>query len=361
MAVRRSRRRSLVVGALALAMVGALVTAGLVVWERMTRTGLEEALHAVPASSMRVGFTDWAAVRRELGVDPGDTPDRDAVEDFVDQAYDTDFSAVSSVDESAGALQEKFGFSPATAQWEAFAQGREGAVMVLKVAEGADFDILAKNLGTIGYREPAAEDGVWKGGVDLVSAIDPTITPELQYVALVADRGLVVSSDSSRFAATAARVASGDGDAFASVDGVGDLSDALGEPANAMLWGKDFACADLAMAGADADAQAEGERLVEQAGGVSPLAGLAMAMRPDRTLRVAAHFEDSDDARENLRPRAELAVGDAVGRGGSFADDLELVSSKASGTEVLLDFRPREETGFVLSALYDGPVLFATC
>ena len=40
--------------------------------------------------------------------------------------------------------------------------------------------------------------------------------------------------------------------------------------------------------------------------------GLAMAMRPDRTLRVAAHFEDSDDARENLRPRAELAVGDAV-------------------------------------------------
>ena len=135
----------------------------------------------------------------------------------------------------------------------------------------------------------------------------------------------------------------------------------LGDPANAMLWGKDFACKDLAMSRADEDAQAKGERLVQDAGGVTPLAGLAMSMQPDRTLRIVAHFEDDERAKNNLRPRAKLAVGEAVGRGGSFADDFELVSSKAVGSDVVLDMRPKTKTGFVLSMLYDGPVLFATC
>ncbi len=39
----------------------------------------------------------------------------------------------------------------------------------------------------------------------------------------------------------------------------------------------------------------------------------------------------------------------------------ELTSSKAAGSDVVLDLRPRAKTGFVLSAVYDGPVIFATC
>jgi hypothetical protein len=145
------------------------------------------------------------------------------------------------------------------------------------------------------------------------------------------------------------------------VPGVGDIANRLGDPANAMVWGKDFACTDLAMSQADDTAQADAENRVRQVGGVTPLAGLAMAMEPDRTLRVVEHFEDSERARKNLRPRAQLAVGEAIGRGGSFSDDLRLSSSKAVGNDVMLDLRPRAKTGFVLSALYDGPVLFATC
>ena len=355
------RRRTLVVAALALALVAGLLVAGVVVWNRLNRTNVEEAMGLVPASSLRVGFTDWGVVRRELDADLGDTPDRDAVEGFIEEAYDTDFAAASSIDESAAALQEKFGFSPATAQWEAFAQGREGATMVLKVADGADFDVLADNLRSAGYEKPEDDDGVWEGGADLVAQLDPTISPELQFVALLEDRGLVVSSDNPDYAETAARVAGGEAGSFSSVDGISDIAGRLEDPANAMVWGKDFACSDLAMSQADEDAQAEAEQLVERAGGVTPLTGLAMAMRPNRTLRVAAHFEDPDRAEKNLRPRAELAVGEAVGRGGSFADDFELESSRAVGSDVLLDLRPRTRTGYVLSALYDGPVLFATC
>jgi hypothetical protein len=353
--------RRLVIAVLALVLVVGLLVVGVVVGKRLSRSHLEQALGSVPASSLRVGFTDWEVVRHRLGADLGDTPDRDSVDGLMLEAYDSDYAAASSIDESAGALQEKFGFGPATAQWEAFAQGRRGAAMVLKVPEGSDFGVLADNLRSAGYGKPKDVDGVWQGGADLVARIDPTITPELQYVVLLERPGLVVSSDNSDYAVTAAKVAAGDAGSFSSVEGVPDMASQLGDPANAMVWGKDFACTDLAMSRADADAQSQAETRVQEAGGVTPLTGFAMAMSPNRTLRVAAHFEDSARAEKNLRPRAELAVGDAIGRGGSFADDFELTSSKAVNNDVLLDLRPRTKTGYVLSALYDGPVLFAIC
>ncbi len=345
----------------ALMLVAGLLGFGWELWQRAHRSDLEEALGLVPASSQRVSFTDWDAVRRKLGADLGDTPEREAVDDLMLKAYDADFAAASSIDESAGALQETFGFGPATAQWEVFAQGDKGAAMVLKVAEGSDFGVLADNLRSAGYDKPKEDDGVWDGGVDLVAGLDPTISPELQYVVLLEGPGLVVSSDESEYAASAAKVAAGDADSFSSVEGVTDMAGRLGDPANAMVWGGDFACTDLAMSRADDDARARAKAKVREVGGVTPLAGLAMAMAPNRTLHVAAHFEDSDRARKNLRPRAELVVGEAIGRGGSFSDTFELTSSKAVGSDVLLDLRPRTKTGYVLSAVYDGPVLFATC
>ena len=353
--------RGVVIGVLVLVLVAGLVVAGIVVGKRLTRSHLEQALRLVPASSLRVAFTDWDAVRRQLDADLGDTPERDAVEALMLKAYDSDFAAASSIDESAGALQETFGFSPATAEWEAFAQGRNGAAMVLKVAEGSDFEVLADNLRVAGYEKPSEDDEVWEGGADLVAGLDPTISPELQHIVLLEGPGLVVSSDEKEYAASAAKVAAGDAESFSSVEGVAEMAGQLGGPVNAMVWGKDFACTDLAMARADQDAQAQAETRVREVGGVTPLAGLAMAMAPNRTLRIAAHFEDSDRARKNLRPRAELVVGEAIGRGGSFSDTLELTSSKAVDSDVLLDLKPRTKTGYVLSAVYDGPVLFATC
>ena len=94
-------------------------------------------------------------------------------------------------------MHEMFGFGPVNAQWEAFAQGKQGAAMVLKVADGTDFDVLADNLRTAGYTKPKDDDGVWEGGADLVAALDPTLSPEVQYVALLEDQGLVVTSDNA--------------------------------------------------------------------------------------------------------------------------------------------------------------------
>jgi len=86
-----------------------------------------------------------------------------------------------------------------------------------------------------------------------------------------------------------------------------------------------------------------------------------MAMDADRTLTVGELFESSRQAQDDLKPRATLAVGEAPGRGGSFSDDLTLVSSRTDGAAVMLALRPKAKSGFVLSALDNGPVLFATC
>jgi hypothetical protein len=170
-----------------------------------------------------------------------------------------------------------------------------------------------------------------------------------------------VTSDQKAYAAKAAAAAQGDADSLADVASTRELVDKLDEPAAAMVWSGDFACDDLAMSQADDDSQAQADELIDKAGGIDPLSGLVMALGSDRSLTVAELFEDSRQARDNLKPRATLAVGDAPGRGGAFSDDLTLVSSRTDGAAVLLRMEPKQKTGFVLSALDNGPVLFATC
>jgi hypothetical protein len=355
-----TRRRTLVI-ATAVVLVLAVALAGRKVWQDTHRSALREALDVVPRSTMRLAFTDWVAVRRQLDVPDADRPSASTLEKLTRRAYDTDLSAASSIDESTAALQKYFGFSPATADWEAYAQSDEGATMVVRMPDAFDFDKVTAHLDDLGFDKPSRNTGVWQGGADLVASIDPTITPELQYVAVLADRHLIVTSDEAAYANEAAAVALGERDSLGDLASARDLADKIGEPAAAMMWPRDFACSDLAMSQADQDSQSRADELVTRAGGVTPLSGLVMALGADRTLTVAEGFESAGQAKDNLRPRARLAVGEAPGRGGSFSDDLTLVSSRTDGSVVLLALRPKERTGFVLSALDNGPVLFATC
>lgn len=356
----RSRGRLLRAAAVAVVLVLAVLV-GLRWWGGSRGSDLSDAVDAVPKGTQRLAFTDWAAVRERLGIEADDDPSAADVEKLADRGYDLDLSAVSSIDESTAALQKAFGFSPMTMDWEAYAQAEEGATMVARMPGGFDFDTVRDRLEELGFTAPEKDDGVWLGGIDLVSAIDPTITPELQYVALIEDRHLIVTSDTESYAAQAAKVARGDGDALGDVDSARDLAGKAGEPAAAMLWPRDFACSDLAMSQADPDTQAQAEELVAAAGGVSPLSGMAMTLDADRTLSAIELFDSGAQAKDNLKARATLAVGEAAGRGGSFSDDLTLTTSRTDGAAVVLRWKPKQQDGFVLSALDSGPVLFATC
>lgn len=342
---------------LALALVAVLVWAGRTVWDRLDRTPLEQALAVAPAEAKRVTFTDWSAVRAAVGSDLGDTPSRDDVDAMVAAAYDRDLAAASGVDEAAGAMQELFGFGPGTARWEVFTQASEGTTLALRLPDGTDFDVLGDNLERAGFTRPTDDAVVWEGGIDLVAGLDPTLSPVVQYVVLLPDEHLVVTSDEEPYAASAAEL----GSAALDVDGVPELAERLGEPAAAVLWTGDVACADLSMASADPTAQAEAARAVEDAGGLSPLQGFALGLDVSGDLRVVAHLESADQAEADLRPRAELAAGPAYGRSGDFTDDLEITRARTLGSDVVLDLRPTRDGTFPLSGLYDGPLVFAGC
>ncbi|HET6152352.1 MAG TPA: hypothetical protein VFE15_05305 [Marmoricola sp.] len=331
---------------------------------RDDRTDFSRAMDVVPSATLRFSFTDWAKVRQSLHIGDDASPSSKAVASLISRAYNSDYSAVSSIDDSAVALQKHFGFSPATIEWEAYAQADTGAAMVVRMPDGFDFSKVTADLKHLGFKKPGSATGVWLGGTDLVAAIDPddpTISPELQYVAVLADKHLIVSSDQESYARTAAAVADGKGRSLGAISEARGVADPLTEPAAAMLWSRDFACTDLAMSQASQDDQTTARQLMAAAGETTPLTGLVLALAPDRTLDVSELFESGIEAKENLRARAKLAVGDAPGRGGSFSDDLKLVTSRTDGPTVQLAMKPRTKTGYVLSALDSGPLLFATC
>jgi hypothetical protein len=186
-----------------------------------------------------------------------------------------------------------------------------------------------------------------------------SITPELGYLALDADDGLVLASDAADYLRRAVADADGDSDG-AGVAGVDDVVDAAGDALSAAVYTGDYACEALAMSQADPTDQDQADELVATAGKVNPLSGFAMAAQPGGHVRVAMSFETDDQARTNADTRAELVKGPAPGQGGDFADRFTLGAVEADGRVVTMDLKPLEGQ-FVLSDLSTGPVLFATC
>lgn len=343
------------------ALVVLLVVAAVVAVRLWPESGtLSSSLRYAPAGTERVSWTDWSGVRRELGADVGTDSTPGEVRDFLDRAFEADLSSTSALGSSAPVLQTEFGFSPASIEWEMFAQGRDGAAVAIGLDDDADPDVVADRLESLGYERPSSDDtsgGTWEGGVDLLPRIGPGLTPELQHVAVLGDEGVVLTSDTVEGLEAAVAAGRGDADSLESVEPVVDH---VGEPVAASVYTGSYACSALAMTQADATAQAEADQLVARAGEVNPMSGFAAARQPGGDVRFAMSFEDEDQAQTNADSRAALASGPAPGQGGTFSDRFAVQSAGAEDEVVVLDVRPREGS-YVLSDLGSGPVLFATC
>ena len=342
------RKRPLIAGAVIVALAGVAAVVGVRVWRDSTGSELEQAAAYAPADAQRLSWTDWAAVRDEVGTDD--------LQDLLDAGFDADLTSASALVGSAPLLQPRFGFSPATADWELFSQSESGAVVIVRLPDDADFAEVADTLEDTGFTRPAEEDGVWAGGVELLPRIGADLTPELQYVALDADDHLVLTSDTEAYLQETV-------DTLRRGDTPGPLSDVLaasGDPLTASVYDGAYTCSALAMSQADAGDQALADRLVEEAGEVNPVTAFAMSVQPDRSVRVALAFENADQARTNADSRAVLAEGPAPGQGGEFGDRFTVQSVTADGDVVTMDLEPRAGS-FVFSDLSSGPVLFATC
>lgn len=355
------RRRVVVL--LAVVALVAVAVGGWLGWRAMSGTTYERAVAMLPDSTLRATWTDWESVRA-LADGPSGRASAGDVDRFLSRAYDLDLTSTSAVVDSTFVLSREFGFSPLDATWELFGQSREGAAVLLGMPESVDLADVERRLEDLGYSEPAdgaGSGGVWAGSADLLATIDGSLTPVLQNVVVLPEERVVLLSDNQAYASSSAEAVTGAADGLDSVDGVPALSSAAGEPASAVLFASDFACEALNMSQADDSDQAVAGDLIETAGGVHPLAGLVMALQPDRSLVVGMHFESSSQASDDLRPRAELAAGDAPGQGGSFAERFRVVEAAADGNEIVMELEPVDRGSSLLSDLSQGPVLFAAC
>ncbi|MCX6398981.1 MAG: hypothetical protein NTX33_03480 [Propionibacteriales bacterium] len=349
----RLRRRWFVVG-LALVIVA---VAGVVAW-RLTRdepSRFAAAAALAPETTERFNWTDWAAVRDALGADLSVSSSTDTLDNFLLAAFDRDLSSTTALEESAPTLHEDFGFSPATIDWELFAQGKDGAVIIIGLPEDFDYDDFRSRLEAIGFDEPDRATGVWVGGVDVLEALDGPVTPELAAIQIDEDAGLLFGSDDDRYLEERADQERGD-----RTDGVSAVIDAAGPALSASAYTGDQACSTLSMGGADPADRTRGSELIEAAGEVHPMTGFSIAAQPTGDVRVAMAFDSPDQARTDADTRSQLAAGPAPGQGGTFPERFAVGEVVASGKVLTMDLEPAQDA-FVLSDLNHGPVLFATC
>ncbi|MGN6132051.1 MAG: hypothetical protein ACTHOK_17045 [Nocardioidaceae bacterium] len=357
------RRRVVVLVVVLLLVVAA---GGLMAWRALGRPSTyEQALGTLPEPTLRVTFTDWAVAReRAGGTALGAASSRAKVEAFVNRAYDRDLTSTSALTDSTYVLAQRYGVSPLDAQWEILGQSREGQVDVMRVDDSVDLAGVERSLRTLGYAPPSGGSGTggtWVGSSNLVAGIDSELTPIEQNVVVLADKHLVLMSDSADYVTAAADVARGSASSVLDVPGVASLGSIAREPVNAVLWASTFACEDLSMGAADSEDQRVGDQLVAKAGGITPLSGLVMARQPSGDLVVGMHFETSEQASRNLQARVDLAAGPAPGQGGSFRDRFRVTSGERSGSDVVLTLAPKPGRDAVLSDISEGPMLFATC
>ncbi|KRA38596.1 MULTISPECIES: hypothetical protein [unclassified Nocardioides] len=349
----RARSRWVVVGLVVLL----VAVAGVVTW-RLTRDDASRfaaAAALAPASSERFSWTDWAGVREEVGADVSASSSTDELADFLLAAFDHDLSSATALEESAPTLHSTFGFSPANVDWELFAQGKDGAVVILGMPDDYDFDDLRSRLEDIGFEKPDRADGVWLGGVDLLETLDGPVTPELAALQIDEEDGIVFGSDEPSFLEERADKARGDVS-----DGVAAVIEAAGPALSASAYTGDQACSALSMGGADPADRTRAAELIEAAGEVHPMTGFAIAAQPAGDVRVAMAFESEDQARTDADSRSKLAAGPAPGQGGTFTERFHLGKVVAAGDTLTMDLEPVDDA-FVMSDLNHGPVLFATC
>jgi hypothetical protein len=315
-----------------------------------------DAVALAPSDARRLLWTDWGGVRDELGLDLDADSTPDQVEQLLDRGFDADLTSTTALVDSAPQMQERLGFSPATLEWELFTQSEKAATLTMRLGAGVTTDEVATALRAAGYVEPSRPDGTWTSDDD--DPIAGQVTPELAFIALDDDAGIVYAADRAAGVTIAVAAADDSGSSTGSVPA--GVVAGLGSPLSAAAYDGDQACSALAMANADPSEQTEGETLVAEAGKVNPVTGFGIGSQPGGGVRVTLGFDNAEQARTNADTRAKLAAGPAPGQGGDFSDRFGVEKVTADGTVVTFDLAP-VDGAFVVSDLSTGPVLFATC
>ena len=313
----------------------------------------------LPADAERLSWTDWAGGRarartptstRVLGGRASRLP-----RPGLRRRPDLDLGA----GRVGGVLQERFGFSPATLDWELFSQSATGAVVLMGLPDDPTSTRSPTRSRRSGYTRPDDDDGVWERRRRPARRDRRRrLTPELPVPRPRRRRRTWCWPATAR---AYLPVASWTSDDEGGPDGVDDVVDGVrrrrcrprSTPATTRArpwrWRRPTPTT-----------RRRPTSWSTEAGEVNPLTGFAMAAQPDGDVRVALAFENDDQARTNADTPRRAGQRPGPGQGGDFADRFAVGSVTAEGTWSRWSWsRSRGPTSSRTSAA--GPVLFATC
>lgn len=340
-----------------------LVVAAVVVWQQThgSKSRIESALDTMPDDTQIASFTDWRAARDDLGAALSTESSLREKSQFFDAAYTKDYTAVSLLATFDGAMSGAYGWSVLDAEWEMYGQGRRGAVEVLRMPDDFDFGAAGEALTALSYPAPDAQ-GVRAGGPDLVAMIEPGLTPQLGYLALLPEERLIVTSDSADYTTRTIAIVEGDEGSLYDADPVASMAAALGEsPVATVVTVGDRACITSGFARAASSDRQLARQRIDEVGGVNPLTVLALSTDTRGRLSVVMGLESSDAADADVVARQKLARGEAPDQGGTFDERFEVTKAEVADAGIVLELTPATDDAQLLSDLDRGGLLFAAC
>ncbi len=322
---------------------------------------IEHALAALPGQTLIANFTDWKAVRDELGPAVSSRSDEAARSRLLSRAYDRDFTTTTVLGAFDKEMAPTFGWTVLDSEWEMYGQSKDGAVDVLQLPDGFDFERADRALTALGYAAPDGR-GVRFADDQALAAIARGLTPQLSAVALMPGDHLIVTSDVAEYAGLTVDTIHGDKESVLDQDGVAATAAALADSTvSALIDVGVHSCEATSFSEADPGQQVLARRRIAAVGGVHATRGLARSIDGDSRLTVVLDFDSSTAAEADRDARLALAKGVAPDQGGTFDERFTVASADVVGEALVMELAPRSRDTQLLRDLGRGGLLFAAC
>ncbi|MGA8987606.1 hypothetical protein [Aeromicrobium sp.] len=323
-----------------------------------TRSSLTVALDALPMKTQVAGFTDWAHIRSELGIDMAATTAARAM--LADDAALLDLTTRSVIGKYAEEMHDVYGWSAADLDWETYGQAMGGAVMVAQLGTTVSFDEVRARLIKLGYVQ---EGRVWSLGEGGVPSATPDLVATLKSVILEPRRRLIIAPDRAGYVSTVLESIDRDAPSLLANRSAQDVTRQMTGADSALLQAGPFACESTSFTDRGADVEAQARAALERAGPLAPprYAGRALYGGPGskQVMRFVQGFGSPSVATAQLVTRRRLAAGPFIGGAGRIEDSLTLTSAAVQGTTTTLQFNHDPDSVAYMSG--NGPLLFAGC
>ena len=358
--VRAVGRRSVLRLVLApLLVIAVVVSVG--VWasgrEPDRRSSMAAALDALPAGTLVAGFTDWAAIRDDLGIGAASTRSgRDALSDDASLRDLTTRSVLGGVIDD---MHEAYGWSAADLEWESYGQSRAGAAMVARLTPAVSIDDVQDRLRALGYRR---DGDVWSIDAAGSTTVGPELARTLGHLAVLPRQRLVIAADRAAYVPDVVSTVRGAEPSVLTSRPVAEIAQVLAGSDTAVIQSGGFSCRATSFDGSGADVQAQADAALARVGRLDTPTftgrGLVDGARR-QSIRFASAFASPAQAAEQLRVRSALTTGPFIGRSGQVEDTLDLVRSTVHGSVATLRFDLDPDRGAFMSG--EGALLFAAC